>query len=78
LPLTISQIPYSSNPFQKVLTLSDVCVIFSGDPAKDVMKDALQDLMVMGQHVRGTFDKAVADFKSNMPAEQMDVDSNQQ
>uniref|UniRef100_A0ACD5X4C7 Uncharacterized protein n=1 Tax=Avena sativa TaxID=4498 RepID=A0ACD5X4C7_AVESA len=50
----------------------------TGDPAKDVMKDALQDLMVMGQHVRGTFDKAVADFKSNKPAEQMEVDSNQQ
>lgn len=48
----------------------------TGDPAKDVMKDALQDLMVMGQHVRATFDKAVADFKSNIPAEQMDVDAN--
>ncbi|XP_006858524.2 DNA-directed RNA polymerases I and III subunit RPAC2 isoform X2 [Amborella trichopoda] len=35
----------------------------TGDPAKDVFKDALQDLMSMCQHVRGTFDKAVIDFK---------------
>ncbi|KAL4185035.1 hypothetical protein AMTRI_Chr10g228600 [Amborella trichopoda] len=32
------------------------------DPAKDVVKDALQDRMSMCQHVRGTFDKAVIDF----------------
>ncbi|KAJ1294184.1 hypothetical protein BS78_01G126300 [Paspalum vaginatum] len=46
----------------------------TGDPAKDVMKDALQDLMVMCQHVRGTFDKAVANHKSKKSAEEMDVD----
>lgn len=47
----------------------------TGDPAKDVLKDALQDLMVMCQHVRGTFDKAVANHKSMKPAEEeMDVD----
>ncbi|WVZ53068.1 hypothetical protein U9M48_004056 [Paspalum notatum var. saurae] len=45
----------------------------TGDPAKDVMKDALQNLMVMCQHVRGTFDKAVANHKSKKP-EEMDVD----
>ncbi|CAO2141399.1 unnamed protein product [Urochloa humidicola] len=46
----------------------------TGDPAKDVLKDALQDLMVMCQHVRGTFDNAVANHRATKPAEQMDID----
>ncbi|KAF8699763.1 hypothetical protein HU200_034641 [Digitaria exilis] len=46
----------------------------TGDPAKDVLKDALQDLMVMCQHVRGTFDNAVADHRAKKPAQQMDID----
>lgn len=50
--------------------------ILAGDPAKDVLKDALQDLMVMCQHIRGTFDTAVADFQGNKPAEAMDIDLN--
>ncbi|KAJ1255246.1 hypothetical protein BS78_K272900 [Paspalum vaginatum] len=41
---------------------------------RDVMKDALQDLVVMCQHVRETFDKAVANHKSKKSAEEMDVD----
>ncbi|CAN6164980.1 unnamed protein product, partial [Urochloa humidicola] len=45
------------------------------DPAKDVLKDALQDQMVMCQHIRGTFDTAVADFRGNKP-EDMDIDLN--
>ncbi|CAL9037491.1 uncharacterized protein LOC135587107 [Musa acuminata AAA Group] len=36
----------------------------TGDPAKDVLKDGFQNLMVMCQHVRSTFGKAVDDFKS--------------
>ncbi|CAN6339925.1 unnamed protein product, partial [Urochloa humidicola] len=47
----------------------------TGDPAKDVLKDALQDLMVMCQHTRGTFDTAVADFRGNK-SEDMDIDLN--
>uniref|UniRef100_A0A0E0MDX2 DNA-directed RNA polymerases I and III subunit RPAC2 n=1 Tax=Oryza punctata TaxID=4537 RepID=A0A0E0MDX2_ORYPU len=39
----------------------------TGDPANDVFKDALQDLIVMCQHVRGTFDNAVVDFRSKCP-----------
>ncbi|XP_042511904.1 DNA-directed RNA polymerases I and III subunit RPAC2 [Macadamia integrifolia] len=39
----------------------------TGDPAKEVLKDALQDLMGMSQHVRATFDKAVVDFKTSEP-----------
>ncbi|CAN6458454.1 unnamed protein product [Victoria cruziana] len=35
----------------------------TGEPAKDVLKDGLQDLMTMCQHVRNTFDKAVAEHK---------------
>ncbi|CAN6362777.1 unnamed protein product [Urochloa humidicola] len=46
----------------------------TGDPAKDVLKDALQDLMVMCQYVKGTFDNAVADHRAKTPAEQMDID----
>ncbi|XP_066356857.1 uncharacterized protein [Miscanthus floridulus] len=48
----------------------------TGDPAKDVLKDALQDLMVMCQHIRGTLDTAMADFRGNKPAEAMDIDLN--
>ncbi|XP_020587862.1 DNA-directed RNA polymerases I and III subunit RPAC2 [Phalaenopsis equestris] len=33
----------------------------TGDSAKDVFKDACQDLILLCQHVRSTFDKAVAD-----------------
>ncbi|KAK9123793.1 hypothetical protein Sjap_013395 [Stephania japonica] len=35
----------------------------TGAPASEVLKDALQDLMLMCQHVRDTFDKAVVDSK---------------
>lgn len=45
----------------------------AGDPAKHVFKDSLQDLVFIGQHVRTTFDKAVADFKAK-PSEKMDID----
>ncbi|CAL4994022.1 unnamed protein product [Urochloa decumbens] len=45
----------------------------TGDPAKDVLKDALQDLMVMCQHVRETLDNAVANHRATK-AEQMGID----
>ncbi|KAF5939568.1 hypothetical protein HYC85_023827 [Camellia sinensis] len=35
----------------------------TGDPASEVLKDACQDLMLVCQHVRSTFDQAVADLK---------------
>ncbi|KAK7275693.1 hypothetical protein RIF29_16815 [Crotalaria pallida] len=35
----------------------------TGDPAREVLKDGCQDLMLMCQLVRGTFDKALSDFK---------------
>ncbi|XP_010909977.1 uncharacterized protein [Elaeis guineensis] len=47
----------------------------TGDTAKDVLKDALQNLMVMCQHVRTTFDKAVADYETNQPSEHMNIDT---
>ncbi|XP_071721352.1 uncharacterized protein [Rutidosis leptorrhynchoides] len=37
----------------------------TGDPAKEVLKDSCQDIMLIGQHVQSTFDQAVADFKNN-------------
>ncbi|XP_043697944.1 DNA-directed RNA polymerases I and III subunit RPAC2 [Telopea speciosissima] len=45
----------------------------TGDPAKEVLKDALQDLMGMAQHVRTTFDKAVVDFKTSEPVKAMNI-----
>ncbi|WCJ35392.1 DNA-directed RNA polymerases I and III subunit RPAC2 [Euphorbia peplus] len=41
----------------------------TGDPAREVLKDACQNLMSMCQHVRGTFDKSVVDYKTNNPTE---------
>ncbi|KAL5709332.1 hypothetical protein ACHQM5_020036 [Ranunculus cassubicifolius] len=38
----------------------------TGDPAREVFKDALEDLMDMCVHVRGTFDKAVDDYKKHI------------
>ncbi|KAG9158914.1 hypothetical protein Leryth_013296 [Lithospermum erythrorhizon] len=36
----------------------------TGDPASEVVKDSCQDLMLMCQHVRSTFDQAFTKFKS--------------
>ncbi|KAL6010412.1 hypothetical protein ACLOJK_000843 [Asimina triloba] len=46
----------------------------TGDPAKDVFKDALQDLMLICRQVRSTFDKAVVDSRSSESMKQMSVD----
>ncbi|AEC08269.1 RNApolymerase 14 kDa subunit [Arabidopsis thaliana] len=35
----------------------------TGDPAREVFKDACQELMQMNRHVRSVFDKAVAEYK---------------
>ncbi|XP_018715367.2 DNA-directed RNA polymerases I and III subunit RPAC2 [Eucalyptus grandis] len=35
--------------------------------ARDVLKDACQHLMLRCQHIRGTFDKAVDDFRTKNP-----------
>lgn len=48
----------------------------AGDAAKDVLKDALQNLMIMCQHVRGTMDTAVVNHRAKNAAEEMDVDRN--
>ncbi|KAK3200250.1 hypothetical protein Dsin_023665 [Dipteronia sinensis] len=45
--------------------LVNVRVQTSGDPAREVLKDACLDLMLMCRHVRSTFDKAVEDFRVN-------------
>ncbi|CAL5424488.1 unnamed protein product [Camellia sinensis] len=46
----------------------------TGDPASEVLKDACQDLMLVCQHVRSTFDQAVADFKKALALATMDTD----
>ncbi|CAL9011777.1 hypothetical protein GBA52_010346 [Prunus armeniaca] len=48
----------------------------TGAAAKEVFKDASQDLMVVCQHVRSTFDKAVVDFRMSKSVNGMDIDSN--
>ncbi|XP_057976903.1 uncharacterized protein LOC131164022 [Malania oleifera] len=47
----------------------------TGDPAAEVVKDACQDLSLMCQHVRNTFDKAVTDFKMSKPIEAMKIEN---
>ncbi|XP_028757152.1 uncharacterized protein LOC114716331 [Neltuma alba] len=44
-----------------------------GDSAREVLKDACQDLMLMCQHVRSTFDKSVNDFKMSKNVKDMDI-----
>ncbi|XP_013748918.2 DNA-directed RNA polymerases I and III subunit RPAC2 [Brassica napus] len=41
----------------------NVRVQTTGDPAREVLKDACQELMLMNRHVRSVFDKAVSEFK---------------
>ncbi|XP_056159248.1 uncharacterized protein LOC115684339 isoform X2 [Syzygium oleosum] len=57
----------------------NVRVQTTDDPARDVLKDACQGLMLMCQHIRGTFEKAVNDFRTknppdNHPSQDMDSD----
>uniref|UniRef100_M4FFW1 DNA-directed RNA polymerase RBP11-like dimerisation domain-containing protein n=1 Tax=Brassica campestris TaxID=3711 RepID=M4FFW1_BRACM len=41
----------------------NVRVQTTGDPAREVLKDACQELMLMNRHVRSVFHKAVSEFK---------------
>ncbi|KAL0363543.1 UNVERIFIED_CONTAM: DNA-directed RNA polymerases I and III subunit RPAC2 [Sesamum calycinum] len=45
----------------------------TGDPAREVLKDSCQDLMLICQHVRSTFDQAVMEFKSKKGLESMNI-----
>ncbi|KAK1373730.1 DNA-directed RNA polymerases I and III subunit RPAC2 [Heracleum sosnowskyi] len=45
----------------------------TGDPASEVLRDSCQDLMLMCQHIRGTFDQAVLDFTNEKGLEDMDI-----
>ncbi|KAK8940008.1 hypothetical protein KSP40_PGU019742 [Platanthera guangdongensis] len=47
----------------------------TGDAAKDVLKDSLQDLILMCQHVRFTFDHSVSDFKLSPSYQEMNTDT---
>ncbi|OMO86081.1 DNA-directed RNA polymerase, RBP11-like protein [Corchorus capsularis] len=48
----------------------------SGDhPAKEVLKDACQDLMQMCEHIRNTFDKTVEEFKASEAVKKKNSDS---
>ncbi|XP_022970382.1 DNA-directed RNA polymerases I and III subunit RPAC2-like [Cucurbita maxima] len=43
------------------------------DPAREVLKDACQNFMVVCHHVRNTFDKAVLDFKPTNPVGNINI-----
>ncbi|CAM6123175.1 unnamed protein product [Calypogeia fissa] len=45
----------------------------TGLPARDVLKDALQDLMGLSDHVRVTFEKAVEEHKATQGMLEMSV-----
>jgi DNA-directed RNA polymerase I and III subunit RPAC2 len=45
----------------------------TGSPARDVLKDALQDLMALSDHVRITFEKAVDEHKASQSMREMSV-----
>ncbi|TXG74771.1 hypothetical protein ES288_1Z012500v1, partial [Gossypium darwinii] len=47
----------------------------TGDLAREVLKDACQNLMLMCRHVRCTFDKAVEDFKASNAVKAIKIDS---
>ncbi|XP_004492017.1 uncharacterized protein [Cicer arietinum] len=51
----------------------NVRVQTTGDPACEVLKDSCQDLMLMCQHVRSTFGKAVNEFKAIKNVDDMDM-----
>ncbi|KAK8349182.1 hypothetical protein V6Z11_A06G126800 [Gossypium hirsutum] len=53
----------------------NIIVQTTGDPAREVLKDACQNLMLMCRHVRCTFDKAVEDFKASNVVKAMKIDS---
>ncbi|KAG4914862.1 hypothetical protein AAZX31_19G040300 [Glycine max] len=47
----------------------------TGDPAREVLKDGCQDLMLMCQHVRSTFDNAMTDFKRTQTNTEQEMDT---
>ncbi|XVF46630.1 hypothetical protein PTKIN_Ptkin03bG0043400 [Pterospermum kingtungense] len=47
----------------------------TGEPAREILKDACQDLMLMCRNVRSSFDKAVEDFKASNSVKAMNIDS---
>ncbi|KFK44233.1 hypothetical protein AALP_AA1G232000 [Arabis alpina] len=67
------------------LDLVNIQVQTTGDPAREVFRDACQELMLMNRHVRCVFDKAVAEYKAEEVARkkteaeafknQMDIES---
>ncbi|KAL2559942.1 RNA polymerase 14 kDa subunit [Forsythia ovata] len=46
----------------------------TGDQASEVLKDSCQDLMLICQHVRSTFDQAVVEFKNKKGLDAMNIE----
>lgn len=57
------------------MNLSDGLGLCAGIPARDVLKDALNDLTAMNQHVMTTFDSAVERFKANQGMTELSMKS---
>jgi DNA-directed RNA polymerase I and III subunit RPAC2 len=47
----------------------------TGAPARDVLKDALHDLMAIGEHVRATFERALEQHKVTRSMNEMSTRS---
>lgn len=47
---------------------------FAGDAANEVLKDSCQDLMLICQHARKTFEQVVQDFKNEQALEVMNME----
>ncbi|KAH0714000.1 hypothetical protein KY290_006867 [Solanum tuberosum] len=45
----------------------------TGDPAREVLNDSCQDLMLICENVRDTFDKAILKFKTEAGLSSMDI-----
>ncbi|XP_021891767.1 DNA-directed RNA polymerases I and III subunit RPAC2 [Carica papaya] len=47
----------------------------SGEPAREVLKGSCVYLKQTCEHVRGTFEKAIVEFRTSKPVEGMKIDS---
>jgi hypothetical protein len=65
---------YTSCSFLGILIARNGNLI-TGAPARDVLKDALHDLMAIGEHVRATFERALEQHKVTRSMNEMSMRS---
>ncbi|KAL1829063.1 hypothetical protein DCAR_0208361 [Daucus carota subsp. sativus] len=61
-------IPHPSQP------RVNIRVQTTGDPANEILKDSCQDLLMICQHARKTFEQVVQDFKNKQALEAMNME----